>query len=209
MRPFGRGYRHRCQVVCRCFAKPVAVSAVLAFLWPSIGLAQSSPMYPVPNELALGLGIPRDHTLAEWTGSLVAAFSFDYDATSRAVLVMEGELLGLSEAEACRPNNSPDTCGDAAFLLGLRLRRAPHQFGGAKPFAHVLAGGYWKGSAVEGQWFESDHFAMQVGGGIDFRRTGSFHGFRMSLDYRHVFAGDRDRRQTRVLFAYLLGPRRF
>jgi hypothetical protein len=186
----------------------IVVSAAAFCAWPALGYAQA---YPVPNELAVGVGIYRDHTLSGAAASLMVAFSWDYDENSRAALVVEGEALAPSEAEPCRdlPDDAPATCVDAALLGGIRIRRSPHRLSGTRPFAQILAGSYWKGSGVEGRDFSSNHFALQAGGGVEFRWAGSFQGLRMSVDFRHVFAGDRSRNQTRALFAYVLGPRRF
>jgi hypothetical protein len=77
-------------------------------------------------------------------------------------------------------------------------------------FGSVLLGEYWKGSGTnDDQQYSSSHFAMQVGGGVEIRWPGSIQGVRVSVDYRHVFAGDRDRDQVRFLAAYVIGPRRF
>lgn len=50
---------------------------------------------------------------------------------------------------------------------------------------------------------------MQAGGGLEIRWPRSIQGVRVSVDYRHVFAGSRDRNQVRFLCAYVIGPRRF
>jgi hypothetical protein len=77
---------------------------------------------------------------------------------------------------------------------------------GSKPVVHLLLGAYWKGSGVSDRDFESGRFALQVGGGVDLRRTGSVHAVRLSVDYRQVFETDAGRNQLRFLTAYVLGP---
>ena len=51
------------------------------------------------------------------------------------------------------------------------------------------------------------NFALQVGGGIDIRRSQSIHGLRVSADYRRVFAGERGRHQFQFVASYFLGWR--
>jgi hypothetical protein len=72
-----------------------------------------------------------------------------------------------------------------------------------------MLGAYWKGSGVEEPEYISDHFAMQFGGGVEFRWPGSIQGIRLMADWRYVFAGESDRNQMRVLAMYVVGPRRY
>jgi hypothetical protein len=185
-----------------------SLAATLLWLWPSTVFAQE---YPIPFEAAVGLGVLNDHSLSQWAPTLVGAFSWDYDENWWAVPVLEGEVAATGEAEPCQRSSSDASanCVDAAVLGGLRFRQTPHASSGVRPFAHVLLGNYWIGSGTDEQEFISDHFATQVGGGVEVRWAESIQGVRMSVEFRRVFAGARDRNQIRFLCAYVIGPRRF
>jgi hypothetical protein len=142
----------------------------------------------------------------------MGAISWDWYERDWAVLVVEGEIAALSEAEPCQqsPDDLPDNCIDASVAGGLRFRPTPRSWSGVSYFGSVLLGQYWKGSGTNDDLeYSSSHFAMQVGGGAEFRWPGSIQGVRVSVDYRHVFAGDRGEGQLRLLGAYVIGPRRF
>jgi len=190
---------------------------VWLLLTPEAVVAQGyAANYPVPTELAVGVGVMRDHALRPGNDVLYGGVSFDYDENWWMAGVVEGEYLGGSEAAACRSSSdTPDYCFDAAVLGGLRFRPRPHNLSGFRPFATLLLGSYWQGSGKnhtdddDDQEFVSQHVAMQVGSGLEFRWPGSFQGIRMSVDFRRVFMGQRDRNQWRVLGIYVVGPRRF
>ena len=184
-------------------------AATALCLLPSTSVAQYPPL--LPNELSVGLGVLRDQSPLQLSPEFVGAFAFDYDEKWRAAWVLEAAAGPTSEAGPCRqsPSDFPDNCVDAAVLGGLRFRPTPHAASGAGYFVNVLVGQYWKGSGTRDHEFTSSHFATQVGGGVEFRWPDSIQGVRVSVDYRHVFAGDRDRSQFRLLGAYVIGPRRF
>jgi len=185
------------------------VVVTLLGLMPLTGFAQ---VIPIPIEGSAGLGVVGERSPSQVSPTFVGALAWDYDENWPAVLALEGELGPISEAGPCQPwtSDGPDNCYDADVLGGLRFRQTPHDSSGVSRFAHVLIGQYWKGSGTrDEQWFNSSHFAMQVGGGFEVRWPGSIQGVRVSVDYRRVFAGDRDRNQLRVLGAYVIGPRRF
>jgi hypothetical protein len=173
----------------------------ILFLWPSTVFAQA---YPIPFEASVGVGV-----LSRRAASVVGALSWDYDQDWWVVPVLEGEFNAFSEAEPCQASDAPDTCVDAAVLGGLRFRRAPHVSSGARPFASIVIGTYWKGSGATDRDFVSEHFAVEVGGGVEIRWPRSIQGVRVSLDYRRVFATSGDKNQIRLLGAYVIGPRRF
>jgi hypothetical protein len=187
------------------------LSATALCLLPSAAVAQMVP--PVPFEASVGLGPLFDHSPSQSSPAIVGGLSWDYDKNWWGVLVVEGEIGAISEAQPCRgpAADTPDSCLDAAVLGGFRVRRVPHVVSGARPFVHVLFGEYWKGSGLDDpdHEFASSHFAMQLGGGMEIRWPGSFQGVRVSVDVRRVFAGDHDRNQVRLLCAYVIGPRRF
>ena len=140
--------------------------------------------------------------------TLVGALSWDYEENEWAVLAMEGEYNGSHESNLCQATNASASCHDAVFLAGLRFRRVPHVSSGAKPFASILLGKYWRASGATDREFMSDHFAAQLGGGIELRWPESIQGVRLSVDYRRVF-GSSGENQLRFLGAYVIGPRRF
>jgi hypothetical protein len=158
--------------------------------------------YPIPVEASVGLGV-----LSRAAATIVGAVSWDYDETWWGVFVLEGEFNAPSEPEPCQASDAPDSCVDAAVLGGLRFRRAPHASSGTKPFASILLGTYWKGSGAADRDFVSDHFAVQIGGGVEIRWPRSIQGVRLSLDYRRIFERDGDANQLRG--SYVIGPRRF
>jgi hypothetical protein len=142
---------------------------------------------------------------------VVGGLSWDYDEKWRAVFIIEGEVGPTSEVESCRGpvSETSDNCVDAAVLGGLRFRPTPHATGGRRPFADVLLGSYWKGSGVDDHEFNSRHFAIEVGTGLEIRWANSIQGVRIAVHVRRVLAGDRDRTQFRLMCAYVIGPRRF
>jgi hypothetical protein len=189
--------------------RTASIFATLFWLVPSNVLAQ---VYPIPVEGSAGIGVVGERSPSQVSPTFVGALAWDYDEKWPAVLVVEGELGPISEVGPCQPwtSNIPDNCYDAHLLVGLRFRQTPHASSGVTRFAHALFGEYWNGSGTsDDQWFSSSHFAVQVGGGVEIRWPGSIQGVRISVDYRHVFAGDRARNQFRVLGAYVIGPRRF
>jgi hypothetical protein len=194
----------------------VTRGALLAATWLCLFPAEVFGQYfspeLLPNELSFAMGAVRDQSPSQWSPSVVVAISWDWNEQDWGVLVVEGEIGSFSEAESCRrsPDDLPDNCFDAAVAGGLRLRSPPRAWSGASYFGSVLLGEYWKGSGTNAELeYSSSHFAMQAGGGVEFRWPGSIQGVRVSVDYRHVFAGDRDRNQLRLLGAYIVGPRRF
>ena len=183
------------------------IAAFLLLLPPPV-FAQ---FYPIPFELSLGVGAAKDVSPSQVSPTLVAQLAWDYEDESRAVFVLEMEFGPNSDVDRCQPSSDdlPWSCVDTAILLGLRFRPRPHNVSGFSPFASVLYGAYNKGSGIDEDSVLSTHLAMQFGGGVEIRFPGSIQGIRASLDYRHVFAGERDRKQFRFLGAYVIGPRRF
>jgi hypothetical protein len=184
--------------------------ATVLCLWVSSAFAQVGP---VPFEASVGLGVVADQSPSQASSAIVGGLSWDYDKNWWGVLVVEGEIGAISEAEPCRgpAADSLESCLDAAVLGGIRLRRVPHVASGLRPFVDVLFGEYWKGSGSDDPDHEyaSSHLVMQLGGGVEVRWPGSVQGVRVSVGVRRVFAGDRDRNQVRLLCAYVIGPRRF
>jgi hypothetical protein len=194
--------------VVRKIVRGAVFPAIALYISPSTVFAQFVP----PSEVSFGVGVLRDQSPSQWSPAAVGAVSWDWDENWRAAFVVEGEIAALSEAQPCRlsPDDPPANCSDAALLSGLRFRPTPRSWSGVSYFGSVLLGGYWKGSGIDDdQEYISTHFAMQFGGGVEFRWPNSIQGVRVSVDYRHVFAGDRDRNQFRFLGAYVIGPRRF
>jgi hypothetical protein len=187
--------------------RPRSIAAFLVFL-PSTAFAQ---FYPIPFELSVGVGAVKDVSPSQMSSALVAQFAWDNVDTWPAVFVFEMELGPNSDVDRCQNSSGdlPWSCTDAALLAGLRFRRTPHNVSGLKPFAIALLGTYYKGSGIDEDDVLSSHFAMQFGGGVEMRFPGSIQGVRVSLDYRHAFAGERDRKQFRLVGAYVIGPRRF
>ena len=185
-----------------------SLAVLIVCLLPTPVLGQ---MYPIPTELSVGLGGVWDRQPSQTFPTFVGALVWDYDETWWATPVIEGELGSNTDAAPCQPPNESDadTCLDAAVLGGLRFRRRPADTSGVRPFASAMLGSYWKGSGVEEPEFISNHFAMQFGGGVEFRWPGSIQGIRVMADWRYVFAGHLDRNQMRVLGLYVVGPRRF
>jgi hypothetical protein len=189
--------------------RAASVFVALSWLSPVNVFAQA---WPIPLEGSAGIGVVGERSPSQVSPTFVGALAWDYDENWLAVFVLEGELGTISEVEPCQPwaADGPDNCYDADVLLGLRFRQTPNASSGMRPFAHALAGEYWKGSGrSDDQWFSSHHFTLQLGGGVEVRWPGSIQGVRVSLDYRRVFAGDQTRNQLRVLGAYVIGPRRF
>lgn len=187
----------------------LALATFVVLLLPGAAVAQ---MFPIPNELSVGIGAFRDQTLSQVSPALLAGIAFD-DEHSWAALVVEAGFGPYSDAAPCRlpRTDEDDTCVDATILGGLRFRRPPYSVAGTRPFGQILLGKYWKGSGSgrDDQEFASEHFVMEFGGGVEFRWPGSFQGARLSLDYLRVFAGNADRNELRFLGAYVIGPRRF
>lgn len=162
------------------------------------------PRYPIPFEASVGLGV-----LEPTAGALVGGLSWDYDEGWWAVPVIEGEFNTLTESRRCQLDDPPDSCLDAAILAGFRLRPVPHRWSGVRPFAQVMMGQYWKGSGLDDVAYAWQDLAVDVGGGIEIRRAGSFQGVRVTIDYRRVFVAGRSSKQMRFAGMYVIGPRRF
>jgi hypothetical protein len=191
-----------------------AACAVLAMMLFSPAPARAQ--YFIPDQLSVGIGVVRDGQPQQ--NSATATFSLayvdsgsDYWPYRLGWVMLEAELGPNSDLESCQtgdaaPADSHD-CDDAALLTGLRFhffhRKSARR---VLPFVNLLVGSYWKGSAEQDDGFDAGHAAVQAGGGIDLRRTGSVHGLRLAVDYRHVFAGDASRNQLRFMAAYTLGP---
>jgi hypothetical protein len=191
----------------RCFA---VVSLALGVSTPAFAQGFS----PLPNQLSVGIGVVADRPAGQQAPTFSFSFAFveagDY-WPYRLGLVFEAESSEISDAEPCRARDDaqlaePPNCWDDAILAGVRFNFVRRQGRQVLPFVHLLLGAYWKGSGVSDLDFESGRFALQVGGGVDLRRTGSVHAVRLSVDYRHVFETDAGRNQLRFLTAYVLGP---
>jgi hypothetical protein len=195
------------------FGTALIASAIIPFS-PTPVVAQS--YFPVPNQLSVGIGVAGDSQPKQRAATFALSLAFvdsgtDYWPYRLGWVLLEAEFGPGSDLQSCRtrdagPADAPH-CDDAALLTGLRFhffqRRSAHR---VLPFANLLAGSYWKGSGEKDRDFVSEHVALQAGGGIDLRRTGSAHGLRLAFDYRHVFAADASRNQFRFVTAYTLGP---
>jgi hypothetical protein len=189
----------------------LAITAMILFS-PTPGSAQ----YFLPDQLSVGIGVVRDRQPAQSAATATLSLAYvdsgtDYWPYRLGWILLEAELGPKSDLGSCQtrdagPADSPN-CDDAAVMTGLRFhffhRKSARR---VLPFVNLLVGSYWKGSAEEDDGFDPGHVALQAGGGIDLRRTGSVHGLRLAVDYRHVFAGDASRNQLRFLAAYTLGP---
>jgi hypothetical protein len=197
--------------VGRRITRTAWVTAMALWLMPAGVFGQGTPMYPIPIEASVGVGMVRDQSPGQSSPALMGSLSWDYSEKWWAVPVLEGEFGPTSDVGACQSAavGSLENCADAALLVGFRLRPAPNAWSGVRPFASVMVGGYWKGSDANDQDYSSSHPAMQVGGGLEIRWPNSIQGVRLSVDYRHVFAAERSRNQLRVLASYVIGPRRF
>lgn len=82
------------------------------------------------------------------------------------------------------------------FMGGVRLRK---EATGVVPFAQLLLGAARIGASYEGEGDHVTEFALQPGGGVDFRLTESF-GIRVQGDYRMV-GDDEDERTNEFRFA--------
>ncbi|MET0168535.1 MAG: hypothetical protein ABW318_26520 [Vicinamibacterales bacterium] len=188
-----------------------AVTILLPLL-STTALAQS--FMPMPNQLALGVGVVGDRQLGQHASAGILSLAFADSGNDywpyRLGLLFEGELGARSDAESCQAREAqfadPPNCEDAALLVGTRfhfLRRSARR---VLPFVNGLLGSYWTGSGAEDREYQSQHLAVQAGGGIDLRRAGSVHGLRLSVDYRRVFASSANRNQLRFVTSYVLGP---
>jgi len=188
-----------------------ALTLLLPFL-STTALAQS--FMPLPNQLALGVGVVGDRQPRQRAPAAILSFAFADSSNDywpyRLGFIFEGELGATSAAEPCQARDAqfvdPLNCEDAALLVGTRfhfLRRSTRR---VLPFVNGLLGSYWTGSGAEDREYQSQHLAVQAGGGVDLRRAGSVHGLRFSVDYRRVFASSANRNQLRFVTSYVLGP---
>lgn len=191
-----------------------AALSITAMVLSSPTLARAQ--YFIPDQLSVGIGVVRDRQPQQSSATATLSLAYvdsgtDYWPYRLGFVLLEAELGPTSDLGPCRASDAPpadsDDCDDAALLTGLRFhffhRKSARR---VLPFVSLLVGSYWKGSAEEDDGFDAGHAALQAGGGIDLRRTGSVHGLRLAVDYRHVFAGDASRNQVRFVAAYTLGP---
>ena len=185
--------------------------ALLVLLVPAPSRAQG--YFPIPNQLSLGIGAVQDQQPSQVAPTVVFSFAFADSGNDfwpyRAGFVWEAEVGSTSDVESCQAGASSGgsaNCGDAAMLVGLRVHAFRRQARRLMPFGSLMLGSYWNGSGVDDRTFESPHFALQGGGGLDLRRAGSIHGVRLSVDYRRVFSTNANRNQLRFVTSYLLGP---
>ena len=188
-----------------------AITAMILFsATPSIA------QYFIPDQLSVGIGVVRDSQPQQSAATATLSLAYvdsgtDYWPHRLGWVLLEAELGPRSDLGSCQTSDAAPAdsanCDDAALLTGLRLhvfhRKSARR---VLPFVSLLVGSYWKGSAEQDGGFDPGHVALQAGGGIDLRRTGSVHGLRLAVDYRHVYAGDASRNQLRFVAAYTLGP---
>jgi hypothetical protein len=190
-----------------------------AFAITAMVLSSPTParaQYFIPNQLSVGIGVVRDRQPQQSTATATLSLAYVDSGTGYwpyrlGWVLLEGELGPRSDLGSCQTSDAApadsENCDDAALLTGLRFhffhRKSARR---VLPFVSLLVGSYWKGSAEEDDGFDAGHVALQAGGGIDLRRTGSVHGLRLAVDYRHVYAGDASRNQLRFVAAYTLGP---
>jgi hypothetical protein len=168
------------------------------------------------NQLSVGLGAVTDRQPRQT--AITGAFSLavvdgmeGFWPYRLGWVLIEGELGSRSDLEPCQSpdagSTNPPDCSDAALLSGLRFnvfhRKSTRR---VFPFVGLLVGGYWKASGLDDPGFDSGHFAIQPGGGIDLRRVGSVHALRLALDYRRVIATSANRNQLRFLISYVFDP---
>jgi len=176
----------------------------------------ASAQYFIPDQLSVGIGVVRDRQPQQSTATATLSLAYvdsgtDYWPYRLGWVLLEAELGPRSDLGSCQTSDAAPAdsanCDDAALLTGLRFhffhRKSARR---VLPFVSLLVGSYWKGSAEQDDGFDPGHVALQAGGGIDLRRTGSAHGLRLAVDYRRVFAGDASRNQLRFVAAYTLGP---
>ncbi len=191
----------------------LAVPAMILFSPTPVLRAQ---MFPLPDQLSVGIGVVGDTQPKQSASTFTLSLAFVDSGTGYwpyrlGWVLVEAELGPRSDLGSCQARDAgpadPPNCDDAAVLTGLRFhffhRKSAHRL---LPFVNVLVGSYWKGSGQEDDDFASEHLALQAGGGIDLRRTGSAHGLRLAVDYRHVFAADASRNQFRFVASYTLSP---
>jgi len=179
----------------------------------------ASAQYIIPDQLSVGIGVVRDRQPPQSTATATLSLAYvdsgtDYWPYRLGWVLLEAELGPRSDLGSCQTSDAAPAdsanCDDAALLTGLRFhffhRKSARR---VLPFVSLLVGSYWKGSAEQDDGFDPGHVALQAGGGIDLRRTGSAHGLRLAVDYRRVFAGDASRNQLRFVAAYTLGPPKF
>jgi hypothetical protein len=178
--------------------------------------APVSAQYFIPDQLSVGIGVVRDRQPQQSSATATLSLAYvdsgtDYWPYPLGWVLLEAELGPRSDLGSCQSSDATPAdsanCDDAAVLTGLRFhffhRKSARR---VLPFVNLLVGSYWKGSAEQDDGFGPGHVALQAGGGIDLRRTGSVHGLRLAVDYRHVYAGDASRNQLRFVAAYTLGP---
>src|SRR5262245_50135385 len=112
---------------------------------------------PLPNQLAVGIGVVRDQQPQQNASTLVLSFAFPDSGTnywpSRVGLVFEAEVGPTSDIALCGGDASTGdapNCSDAAVLIGSRFhffRKPVHH--ATQPFVSLLIGSYWKGSGVD------------------------------------------------------------
>jgi hypothetical protein len=192
--------------------RPALIGIVILF---SSTAAVAQSLWPLPNQLSVGIGLvgerhPNQSGATAMLSLASADSSTDFWPYRLGFVWVEAELGPRSDVGSCQTRDTGSTdsdCDDAALLTGLRFhffhRKSERR---VLPFINLLAGSYWKGSPEPDRDYASAHFALQAGGGVDVRRTGSAHGLRLAVDYRRVFAADAPRNQFRFVVAYTLGP---
>jgi hypothetical protein len=122
------------------------------------------------------------------------------------LILLEGDVGPTTAIRACHESGGAPNCLDASLFGGVRYRFRRHPEQRPWPFLNVQLGGYWRGTGLPDVEYEGGRFALQGGGGLEFRWPNTIQGFRVSVDLRYVFGHDLT--QVRVLGLYMLSPRR-
>jgi len=141
---------------------------------------------PAPVDLALGYSYLRGNAPPGGCG----CFSMNGGSASLGIPLKSGRFAILGEATAVRGSHISDNGYDLAlnlFTAGLRFKPAMRRTAW-QPFGLVLAGGaQGKGSLVRaslgGDGFGAVAFALNVGGGVDYRVNRHFGVRLIQADY--------------------------
>lgn len=188
------------------------ITALWLLLASSPALAQGENAVAfIPTELSVGLGAVVDWNPNQVSGEVNLGL---FKVYVRDQWIECGAELGLgptSDEARCQGQDErlggSETCADLYFLAGPRFRPLRESDRVWRPFVDLLMGGYWKGTGTKDDYYLPANFALQTGGGIDFRRPESIHGLRLSGNYRRVFADERGRHQLRIVVSYFVGWR--
>jgi hypothetical protein len=174
--------------------------------------AAQDPTGLIPTEFSVGLGGVVQSNPGNGSADVNLGLSKAYVRDQWIEPALEMGIGPSSNTPPCRDENLPvadaENCADGYILFGPRFRPLPESDRLWRPFVQFLLGGYWSGTGQRGdREFLDSNVAIQAGGGVDLRRPTSIHGFRLSGDYRRVFAEEQGRHQLQFIVSYFLGWR--